>query len=115
MTASAQSIKTTTTAETSDAYKNFISSLDSEESKRTYRASFPHFMRFCKVDTYDAMLEIQPVKKLEGLIRDYIIYLREDRKVSPATVVSYCTAIAHFYEMKLYMYCYKRFADTVFK
>ena len=95
-----QSISSST-AETSDAYKNFISSLDSEESKRTYRASFPHFMRFCKVDAgdYDAMLEIQPVKKLEGLIRDYIIYLREDKKVSPATVVSYCTAIAHFYEM----------------
>lgn len=84
---------------TSDAYKNFISSLDSEESKRTYRQAFPHFMRFCKIDTYDLMLEIQPVKRLEGLIRDFIIYLREDKKVSPSTVMSYTSAIAHFYEM----------------
>lgn len=69
----------TITAETSDAYKNFINSLDSEYSRRSYRRSFPQFMRFCKVDSYEAMLQIQPIKKLEGLIRDYFIHLREDR------------------------------------
>ena len=57
-------------------------------------------MKFCKVETYDALLtEIQPLKKLEGLIRDYIIYLKEERKSSPATVRSYTNVIAHFYEM----------------
>ena len=45
------------------------------------------------------MLEIQSIKKLEGLIRDYIIYLREDRKLSPSTIMSYTSAIAHFYVM----------------
>ena len=84
---------------TSDAYKNFISSLDSEASRRTYRQAFPHFMRFCKIDSYEEMLNIQPAKKLEGIIRDYIIYLREDRKVSPSTIMSYTSCIAHFYEM----------------
>lgn len=58
-------------------------------------------MQSCNVDAgnYDAMLEIRPIKKLEGFIRDYIIYLREDREISPAIIVSYCTTIAHFYEM----------------
>lgn len=84
--------------EVTDAYKNFINSLDSEASRRTYRSAFPQFMRFCKTDSYDAMLQIQP-KKLEGLIRDYIIHLREYRKASPATVASYSSCIAHFYEM----------------
>lgn len=84
--------------EVTDAYKNFINSLDSEASRRTYRSTFPQFMRFCKTDSYDAMLQIQP-KKLEGLIRDYIIHLREYRKASPATVASYSSCIAHFYEM----------------
>ena len=87
-----------TTAALSDAYKNFINSLDSEESRRTYKRSFPYFMKFCKVDTYDVMLEI-PVKKLEGLIRDFIIYLRDDKKKSASTIMTYSAAIAHFYEM----------------
>ena len=39
------------------------------------------------------------VKKLEGLIRDYIIYLREDKKLSPGTISMYLSAITHFYEM----------------
>jgi integrase len=82
----------------SDAYTNFINSLDSEASRTAYRTIFPYFMKFCKIDTYDAMLLIEP-KKLEGLIRDYIIYLREDRKVSSATVAAYSSAIAHFFEM----------------
>lgn len=89
----------TITAETSDAYKNFINSLDSEYSRRSYRRSFPQFMRFCKVDSYEAMLQIQPIKKLEGLIRDYFIHLREDRKLAPASIAAYSAAIAHFYEM----------------
>ena len=53
--------------ETSDAYRNFINSLDSEASRRSYKRSFPYFIQFCKVDpgNYDAMLEI-PVKKLKN-------------------------------------------------
>ncbi|MGA7899170.1 MAG: site-specific integrase, partial [Nitrososphaeraceae archaeon] len=36
---------------------------------------------------------------LEGLIRDYVIHLRHQRDLSPATVSSYLAPIAHFYEM----------------
>ncbi|MGA7898578.1 MAG: hypothetical protein WCA39_06905 [Nitrososphaeraceae archaeon] len=55
-------------------------------------------MKFCQIDNYEAMLEI-PIKQLEGLIRDYLIRLREDRRVSPASIATYSAAIAHFYEM----------------
>lgn len=88
-----------TVTETSDAYKNFVNSLDSDASRSTYTRSFPYFMKFCKIDNYDEMLQIQPIKKLEGLIRDYLIHLREDKKVSPASIAVYSAAIAHFYEM----------------
>ena len=84
--------------EKSDAYRNFINSLDSEASRRIYRRCFPYFMKFCQIDNYEAMLEI-PIKQLEGLIRDYLIHLREDRRVSPASIATYSAAIAHFYEM----------------
>ena len=91
-------MQTITKEEKSDACTNFINSLDSEASRIAYRTVFPYFMKFCKIDTYDAMLLIEP-KKLEGLIRDYIIHLREDRKVSSATVAAYSSAITHFFEM----------------
>lgn len=85
-------------SETSDAYKNFVNSLDSEYSRIGYLRSFPQFMRFCKVDTYDELLKID-LKRLEGLIRDYIIHMREDRKLAPASIANYCAAISHFFEM----------------
>ena len=81
----------------SEAYSNFINSLDSEQSRIHYRRVFPYFMAFCKVDTYDDMLTIEP-KKLEGLIRDYIIHLKENKR-SSGTVTSYLSVISHFYEM----------------
>ena len=56
-------------------------------------------MKFCQIDNYDAMLEI-PIKQLEGLIRDYLIHLREDRKVSLGSNSNlFRSSIAHFYEM----------------
>jgi integrase len=56
-------------------------------------------MKFCGVNTYQEMLDIQPIKKLEDLIRDYIIHLKTDKKTSPSTIMTYSAAIAHFYEM----------------
>lgn len=36
---------------------------------------------------------------MEGIIRDYIIYLRQDKKLSPASVSAYIAAVVHFFEM----------------
>ncbi|MGA9841346.1 MAG: hypothetical protein WBQ25_03440 [Nitrososphaeraceae archaeon] len=85
-------------ADQSGAYKNFIGSLDSEESKRCYRFSLSYFMGFCKLTLYEEIIKIdQP--KLEGVIRDYIIHLRQDKKLSPASISAYIAALAHFCEM----------------
>jgi integrase len=45
-----------------------------------------------------SMLQIQP-KKLEGLIRDYIIYLKQDKKLASASVSCYISCVSHFYQM----------------
>jgi hypothetical protein len=55
-------------------------------------------MKFCNVDTYEQMLQLDS-KTLEGLIRDYIIHLREDAKVSSGTIATYSAVISHFFEM----------------
>jgi integrase len=55
-------------------------------------------MTYCEITNHEDMLSIkQPV--LEGLIRDYIIYLRHERNLSPASVSLYLAAITHFYQM----------------
>jgi integrase len=81
-----------------EPYRNFINSIDSEDTKRTYRESLTHFMRFLGVETYDDLLRFEPTK-LEGFIRDFIIHMKEDKKSSPATVSVRLAAVTHFYEM----------------
>ena len=66
----------------SETYKNFINRIDSDATKNNYHYFFPYFMHFCKIDNYDNMLKIE-LSRLEGLIRDYIIYLKTDKKLAP--------------------------------
>ena len=81
----------------SEAYRNFVNSLDSEESKKHYSKIFHYFMTYCNVDNHEDILKIEP-KRLEGLIRDYIIHLKENKR-SSSTINSYIASITHFYEM----------------
>ncbi len=83
-----------------EAYKNFINSLDSPVSRRDYRYALSYFMRFLKMADcdYEKMLQID-VKRLESYIRDYIIYMKQDRRLSSASINLYLAAVSHFYEM----------------
>ncbi|HEY7080969.1 MAG TPA: hypothetical protein VH500_14815, partial [Nitrososphaeraceae archaeon] len=82
----------------SDAYKNFINSTNSAITRKEYIINFSYFMAYCKITYHEDMLSIkQPI--LEGLIRDYIIYLRHERNLAPATISSYIAPISHFYQM----------------
>jgi hypothetical protein len=55
-------------------------------------------MAYCKTTSYEDMIVIAP-KVLERLIRDYIIHLIHELRLSPASVSLYLAAIIHFYEM----------------
>lgn len=86
--------------EKSEAYRNFIDSVDSEITKRNYKTFFIQFMKFCAKTTYEEMLVLaKEPEKLESKIRDYIIYLKQDRRLSPGSVAALLTPISHFYEM----------------
>ena len=82
----------------SESYKNFISSIDSPITKRCYRYWLAYFMKFLHCTDYDALSKIEP-RKIEGFIRDYIVYMREDKKFAPATISGRIAAISHFLEM----------------
>ena len=94
-------------AEGSNAYKNFINTVDSEATKQSYRYTFVKFMKFCEIDDYDKMLQIEP-KKLEGLIADYITHMKVDKKLSYNTVSLYVSSVAHFYSMNSITLNWKR-------
>jgi integrase len=91
----------------SNAYKNFINTVDSEATKQSYRYTFSKFMEFCDLDDYDKMLLIEP-KKLEGIISDYITHLKIDKKYSYNTVSLYVASVSHFYSMNGIILNWKR-------
>ncbi len=88
-----------------EAYKNFIHSVDSEATKKAYDYAFSLFMEYCKLQDYDNMLSLP---RLEDKIRDYIVYLKVDRKLSSNSVNLYVAAIAHFYQMNNVILNWKR-------
>jgi integrase len=82
----------------SELYRNFITTIDSESTKKAYRYALAYFMQFIKSQNYDDLVKQEP-RKIEGLMRDFIIYMREDRKFSPATISVRIAGVSHFYEM----------------
>ena len=93
----------------SEAYRNFIDSINSEVTRRYYQRNFAYFMAYCKIADYDEMLSLanKPLV-LEGIIRDYLVHLRNERKLSPGTVSTYTAPIIHFYEMNDVMIKWKK-------
>ena len=56
-----------------EAYSNFIDSINSDMTRKDYKAKFDYFMQFCNVQRYEDMLLISE-GDLESRIRNYIIY-----------------------------------------
>lgn len=77
-----------------EAYSNFINSINSDITRRAYDTNFSHFMKYCgtAIATHQDMLLIS-VSELESKIRDYIVHLRHDRRLSPGTVSSYLATV----------------------
>jgi hypothetical protein len=76
-------------------------------------------MKYCNIQEvdYDALLSLlgggrqqQGLQALEDQIRDYIIYLKANRKLSSNSINLYIAAIAHFYSMNNIRLNWKRLA-----
>jgi hypothetical protein len=79
------------------AYDNFINSIKSDVTKRRYVYLLKRYMKYLKYDRVDKLLQ-QP-KVVESLITHYIVWLRQEQKLSAITVNQYVAAIMHFYAM----------------
>lgn len=90
-----------------ESYSNFINSVNSQVTRKEYELKFDYFMQFCNVTNHEDMLLIS-INDLESKIRDYIVYLRQDKRLAPATVSSYIAPVTHFYEMNNFTLHWKR-------
>src|SRR5215216_4365900 len=82
------------------AKRNFVYSIRSAKTLENYRRSLGYFMNFLKVSTddYASLLQDEPLL-IQSRIVDFIIYCRDVKKLSPATVHVNVAAIKHFYNM----------------
>ena len=88
-------------ANESEVYSNFINSVDSEKTRLEYAKTLKYFLQFVGVADYEQLLlsEEMDKQRLESKIKNYIIYLRQIKKLAPYTVSNYITPLVHFFDM----------------
>jgi integrase len=78
-------------------YRNFINSIKSPATLRTYTYSLKYFMAYCKTDIPGLLKG--DTKALEGRIIEFLVYMRQEQKLSYGIINTRFTAIKKFYEM----------------
>ena len=80
-------------------YSNYIYSIKTEVSRQTYVKCLKYFMKFLGVNTLKELIVDKPQKIIEADIKDYLIYLRNQKKVSYVTASLYLSAVRKFYHV----------------
>ena len=83
----------------SEAYSNFISSINSKYTKNAYISKLAKFMKFCGIYDLDTskLLKYNNTE-LENNIRDLIVDMKNNN-YTKGTISTTCAAIKHFYDM----------------
>jgi hypothetical protein len=82
------------------AYRNFVDTCRSPETRKSYIRALRYFMSYLHLapDQYDKLLE-QDSKIMQMNICDYISYLRKQKVAAHRSVGVYVAAIRKFYSM----------------
>jgi hypothetical protein len=81
-----------------ESYRNFVCSVKSPFTKASYTKALRQFMSFKNLSTCDGIIKGDP-RFLQSNIIDWLIHLKEEKKLSSASITLYCAAIHHFYDM----------------
>lgn len=81
-----------------ESYRNYVCSLKSSFTRDTYTKALLQFMKFRRISTSDELIKEDP-RFLQSNIIDWLIHLKEVKKLSSASIILYCAAIHHFYDM----------------
>jgi integrase len=82
---------------TGQAYRNFIETIHSPETRGAYKNSLSLFLRYKGVDTCKQLLIGDP-KMIQSQLIDYVIYMREELQLSQSTINNRIAAIKKFYD-----------------
>ena len=78
-------------------YSNFIYSIKTEVSRKLFVRCLKYYMKFLGVSTLRELIEGKPQKIIESDIKDYLIYLRNQKKIAYTTASLYLSAVRKFY------------------
>jgi integrase len=78
-------------------YNNFIYSYKTEITRKHSLTVLKYFMKFLGVTTLRELLEDKPQKIIEADIKDYLVHLRNEKKIAHTTAVLYLAVIKKFY------------------
>lgn len=84
---------------TVDPLKQFQNAIRSPRTKETYTLFLLKFRAYLKAPRFDTLLQDYSIKGMEMNIIEYVMYLRDQRKVSPSTIKVHVAALKHFFEM----------------
>jgi integrase len=77
-------------------YNNFIYSLKSEVTKKKYLIYLKYYMKFLEITTLSELVN-KPQKIIESNIKEYLVYLRNQKKISYHSAVLYLSPLRKFY------------------
>ena len=82
-------------------YNNFILSMKSEATKQLYTYCLNRYMQYCHYLSIEDLLVKggKEPRLIEASIIQYIVWLKQDQKLSSISVEHYLSAVMHFYSM----------------
>ena len=84
---------------TANPLKQFQNAIKSPRTRETYTLFLHIFRTHMKAPDCDTLLQKYSIKEMELEIIEYIMYLRDQRKVSPSTIRVHVAALKHFFDM----------------
>lgn len=86
-----------------EVYRSFFSSLPSEVTREYYHRWLHYFMDWLQIygEEYDRLLDYDP-RMLQARIIDYVIWMKDEKKLSSSSIKIRLAALHHFYDMAEY-------------
>ncbi len=77
-------------------YRNFIYSIKTRATRENYLKFLQYYMKFLDIQNLRELIE-KPQKIIESDIKEYLVYLRKERKISYVTANTYLVPLRKFY------------------
>jgi hypothetical protein len=77
-----------------DYYRNFVNAVRAEQTRNKYVYALKKFMLYTKCEDLDRLVKTEP-RLVEAQIIDWIVYLRQEQKLSHGIVNLYMSGYTH--------------------